>query len=109
MSVTYRDRAGNEIERDRWALLMEDRRYQVLRQDHVGPYFVSTIWIGLDLEPIEGEPMIFETMVFKGDSVDTRRYRCEDDALEGHDAILLEVSLLHAAMPDEAIERSSRQ
>lgn len=92
--IEHYDRAGNLIDIDRWALLMQDRRYQVLVQDHVGPYMVSTVWLGIDHNFDEGPPLIFETMVFKTDSVEGRRYTTEEEALAGHAELLNEVSLL---------------
>jgi hypothetical protein len=51
-------------------------------------YRVSTVWLGLDhnLSGI-GKPLIFETMVFKGNSLsekDIMRYATETEAITGH-------------------------
>src|SRR4249920_1935701 len=52
-----------------WAALLEDNDYRRVAWDEVGPYVVSTVWLGIDYGFGRTEvPLIFETMVF-----DTRR------------------------------------
>lgn len=68
----YFDREGQPIDLHEWGRLSEDRKYKVLKQESVGVFWISTVWLGLDhsfrrrLDPT-GEhepPVIFETMVF---------------------------------------------
>ena len=55
---------------------------------------VSTVWIGLELEPRrKGEaPLIFETMVFPSESnfrdLDCERYATEEQAKAGHEEMV---------------------
>lgn len=60
----YFDRRGNELSMREWTMLFQDRDYQIVRQDHVGDYFVSTVWLGLDHSFTTDSRQIFETMVF---------------------------------------------
>lgn len=62
---------------------------RVVAQTQVGPSFVSTVWIGLDMEFMVGghdRPMVFETMVFDG-PIDgsTVRHPTRELAQFGHD------------------------
>jgi hypothetical protein len=48
----------------RWASEYEGKR-RVVRQEHVGGIFVSTVFLGLDHRfGGEGPPLVFETMAF---------------------------------------------
>lgn len=91
----YFDRRGNPISMREWTSLMEwdQHRYRIVKQERLGDYFISTVWIGLDHAFGTGEPMIFESMVFwegeereEGDDLDEvmRRYSTEEEAIEGH-------------------------
>lgn len=59
----YFDRKGNELSMREWTALFADREYQVVKQEHVGDYFISTVWLGRD-HSWDGQRQIFETMVF---------------------------------------------
>jgi len=62
--------------------------------DWVGPYRISTVFLGIDLGFTTGVPMLFETMVFCGGShqdLECARYPTWDAALQGHQAMLEEV------------------
>ena len=58
------DKRGNRITLREWCMLWEMKDYQILKQEYVGDYWVSTVWLGLDHAFGEGPPLIFETMVF---------------------------------------------
>jgi len=49
---------------------------------------ISTVWLGLDHNFIDGEPLVFETMVFdslhSGKDIYMERYTTWDEALAGH-------------------------
>lgn len=40
------------------------REHRIIQQDKVGTFFISTVWLGLDHGYGEGEPHIYETMIF---------------------------------------------
>ena len=70
---------------------MEDREYKRVDETTVGPYWVSTVWLGLDHRFAgEGPPIIFETMIFQtdqdglGHGLDDQRYCTEAEAKAGH-------------------------
>lgn len=65
----YYDRSGNPISFRDWARISHwdeknDRQYKIVKQEYVGNYWVSTVWLGLDHGFGRGAPLIFETMVF---------------------------------------------
>ncbi|MFH8483633.1 hypothetical protein [Streptomyces sp. NPDC018055] len=66
---------------------------------------VSTVWLGLDHGYSGGDPVIFETMVFRnGDTADeewARRYSSEKEAREGHAEI---VTVIAATVNHDRIE-----
>jgi hypothetical protein len=86
MSLYY-DRGGQPISLDEWSKLMEDPEYRRIGLDEIGPYRVSTVWLGLNhsWSSIVGGPdipIIFETMVFGSD--EQERYATEPQARCGH-------------------------
>lgn len=87
----------------RWAEWLEthDRR---VRSDAIGPYHVSTVFLGLDynfaamLGEEQSQPLLFETMVFQavgvlGGSVGDIQERCStwDEAVAQHERILADM------------------
>jgi hypothetical protein len=86
----YYDRQGRPLGLMEWA-----RRFgtaeRIVVQDRVGPYWISTVWLGLDHAIFGGPPLIFETMIFvDGDSSVPnveyqQRYSTEATARAGHD------------------------
>jgi hypothetical protein len=95
----YFDRQGKPIELMEWARLLDDHDYKIIKQETVGRYFISTVWLGLNHNWIrEGLPLIFETMIFHenkesfseedpfGDYIE--RYYTEEEALSCHEALV---------------------
>ncbi len=71
---------------DEWANQFETMDRQ-LKVDKVKDLNVSTIWLGLNHNYFGGEPLLFETMIFKGHMESMgycNRYSTWDEALEGH-------------------------
>lgn len=90
---TYYDKKGEVIDLNTFAELCEDFNYKVVKQDEIGDFLVSTIWLGIDhnfynIFHGHGKPLIFETMIFsdneKYDDIYQERYSTEEEALEGH-------------------------
>jgi hypothetical protein len=87
-SFHYYDRQGKQISVNEWCDKCVDSEYKVVKQEVVGYYFISTIWIGL-------KENIFETMIFineallKGENDPLmeyeERYSTEEEAFEGHE------------------------
>lgn len=61
----YYDREGNRIGLFEWAELFDDWSYKIVDQDVLGPYWVSTVWMGLNHQYLDGPPLIFESAVFR--------------------------------------------
>lgn len=107
MNLYYYARNGDEITMEQYLPLFADRTYKIVEQTTVGPYQVSTVWLGLDHSFGDfSKPMIFETMVFTSDSwegrdplldLECRRYSTEEEARTGHAEY---VTLLQATTPD---------
>lgn len=57
-------------------------------EDCVNNMRISTVWLGLDHQWVDGEsPLLFETMIFKDNNFDSdylERYSTYEQALEGH-------------------------
>lgn len=77
-----------------WAKAFENTS-RVVKQDTVGKYWVSTVFLGLDhrMSGLEtGKPLIFETMVFSADrkesEFDIERWSTWDEAVAGHEAMV---------------------
>lgn len=108
----YYDRKGEPITMREWLILCEAPDYRGVGWTEVGPYYVSTVWLGLNHNWGEGPPIIFESMVFASEtsvskeletewgtmpsfpyheSFDQRRYGTEDAALAGHAQLVEEV------------------
>ena len=99
--IEYYDKEGRPLDqRSAWELL-EDWDYKRVDSTDVGPYWVSTVWLGLDHRYSgDGPPLIFETMVFlKGErddeehvglqDIDVVRYSSLEQAQEGHQTMVL--------------------
>lgn len=106
------DRQGNRLSMSRWILLTDDEDYRRVASTDVGPYWVSTVWLGMDHSfGLGGRPILFETMVFQRDQRDDRddedvgvrdldcvRYWSEEEALKGHEDM---VTLIRATLQEE--------
>lgn len=104
MSDIY-DRDGKPLTLEQWCELIEHNpNYKRVELTEVGPYRVSTVWLGLDHRfGRNGPPLIFETTVFtsaRDCGEDCWRYTTEEDARAGHWRVVAEVT---ARLPrDEA-------
>lgn len=106
------DKQGNKIKYEEWARLkLQTPGYFRIGLDTVGPYKVSTVWLGHNHRfGGEGPPIIFETMVFLADEwdngrteeryigdIDLVRYCTEEEAKQGHEDMC---TLIRATMQD---------
>jgi hypothetical protein len=84
----YYDRQGKRLTTEEWARRMETLEYKRVAMDTVGTKRISTVWLGLNHNYFDnGLPLIFETMVFEGESWEDEecvRYSTEAEAIEGH-------------------------
>lgn len=101
-------RNGDEITYEQWGELHANHEYRRVALDTIGPYRVSTIWLGLNHGGPYGPPLIFETMVFSVNEwdepgfhglhdFDRHRYSTEQEAVAGHEATCL---LIRATLVD---------
>lgn len=84
------DRQGLPMSTDAWSAKMNDKYKRVALTTACG-YRISTVWLGLDHNfSGKGPPLIFETMVFKGQSYEDlfcARYATEEGARIGHNFV----------------------
>ena len=87
---SYYDTVGNPISMWEWSSIQEIEIRHIAK-DQIGPYQVSTIWLGLNHNHyLNGSPpLIFETMIFTDDDNDLNhyqeRYSTKEQAREGHE------------------------
>jgi 20S proteasome alpha/beta subunit len=100
--VRYYNRQGEPIDMTEWTRLFHPL-YQQIARTTIGPYTVSTVWLGLDHNWGDGPPLIFETMIFGSSNLDEdcHRWSTEAQALAGHAEL---VTLVYATLPDEGKE-----
>lgn len=99
------DRRGNPLSHKDWSRLFTygGWDYKVVAKTQIGPYLVSTVWLGLDHGfGMTEQPLIFETMVFNERTGDTdvdqmHRYATEDEAIRGHEEIEARIRTLYRA------------
>lgn len=102
--ISYYDREGKEISVEEWGRLFEDKSYQILKQDSIRSFFISTIWLGLDHGWTCDELHIFETMVFiKPNNIPCYCHRSgnEQDALSIHEKAVDYAKQLKDSLPEE--------
>lgn len=81
------DRQGNPISsiEEMYRLKMDDA-YRVVKQEDVGPFQVSTVWLGFNIGVTV--PLIFETVVFLDrENLFEARYSTEAEAQGSHEVI----------------------
>ena len=93
--MMYYDKDGLPISINSFAMLMESATYRVVKQDEaLDGSWVSTVWLGFNHNIGSKKIHIFETMVFSkmehGDTIDSRRYATQKEALKGHEEVLKE-------------------
>lgn len=68
-----------------WASFQEKRDRRRVAEDWVGPYRVSTVFLGIDHGDHPTIPIVFETMVFDStDETECYSYATWKEAAEGH-------------------------
>ena len=69
-----------------WARWFESATEErIVAQEHIGDVRISTVFLGMDHSGGQGEPLLFETMVFGGTHDGSqRRYSTRDAAIKGH-------------------------
>lgn len=86
---------GKIIEKEllRWEKWFENIDNRIVKQDNIGKYFISTVFLGLDFNVFgEGEPLLFETMVKNKENEKwtdyQKRYSTYNEALKCHNELL---------------------
>lgn len=90
------DRAGLPISMKEWGQLgygMDD--YRRIGSTNIRRWWISTVWVGLDMSFRNGPPLIYETMIFwrkpkKGGLNSTdwcMRYSTDKEARRGHSEV----------------------
>lgn len=85
--TNFRSRKGEPMELLEWAKAFEEDEIRQVALDHVGPYMISTIWLGID-EPLLAR-CLFESVAFlDGVRVEERFSDTEAEALAEHAEVL---------------------
>lgn len=72
-------------DRDKWIRWIEDGGNRRVAEDWIGDVQVSTVFLAMNHNWWDGEPILFETMIFGGPlHHECWRYSTYDDALSGH-------------------------
>ena len=89
---------GNDISVEAWNYLMslsEVTDCRILANGEIGKFWISTVWLGVNLNYGEGPPLIFETMIFGRDEegIDyddlyMQRYSTKEDAIKWHSVLV---------------------
>lgn len=96
----YYSKEGTPLSSWEWLNYINDIDYKTIQRDTFGPFFVSTVWMGVDhgfdsLRDPDYTPKIFDTMIFHRTEEDIEhktddlhgymeRYCTEEQAIEGH-------------------------
>lgn len=73
-----------------WAKSFKANELRIVAKDQVGPYFVSTVFLGINHNfGHDGPPLLFETMVFnpsgrESKEFDQERVSTRSEAIAGH-------------------------
>lgn len=78
-----------------WGRFFEKRKKRIVKQETIGHYWVSTVFLGINHGFGTGPPVLFETMVFLDkedphdgrESGDCERYCTWDEAAAGHEVV----------------------
>lgn len=98
-SLYYRETEDGGVEpvpRDQWRDAFRDlAKTKRVDRTQVGDYEVSTVFLCIDHGFGEGDPVLYETMVFKGDLTDLfmDRYTSRSEAQKGHNRVVNELRM----------------
>lgn len=82
LTKTHQIRKTSKLET--WAVIMSSP-HRIIKQETVGNYYISTVFLGIDHAFNGGKPILFETMLFsKLPNHQTERYHTWNEALKGH-------------------------
>lgn len=85
IGTLYYDKDGSPLEMMEWAKKIQEMDYKIVARTANGDVLVSTVWLGIDHAFGDHPPIIFETMVFRGDhDGEMARYSTIEEAREGH-------------------------
>lgn len=72
-----------------WGKFCEDRSKRRVARTEIGDVTVSTVFLGINHNFVEGEPILFETMVFGGEHDEYQERCCTwDEAVAMHTRVV---------------------
>lgn len=91
--IGHYDKDGSVLSLEEWAKKFEDSTYKRIAETTLQDgQWVSTVWLGLDYSFGDGDPLIFETVIFKSaedlDELDRARYPTLEATQAGHQAMV---------------------
>lgn len=98
------DRQLQPLDWEEYAILHSFRTlYCRVDESHIGPLWISTVWLGTDMGMWAESPIVFETMIFGPDESEPLhpemrsyvdaivRYASEDEAYQGHASVCMDI------------------
>ena len=78
-----------EPDLQKWGSWMEDQESRKVAYTVIDEVSISTVFLGLDYNFGEGEPILYETMTFGGvHNGEIVRYHTKEEALKGHESLV---------------------
>lgn len=105
--MSFFDREGRPMSLEAWGKAMEDLEGRRIAETFVGPYRVSTVWLGINHNFLGvGPPIIYETMIFdwrdEVRAVDELPFRVRAAIGEVHERLPLDNEMWRYATEDQA-------
>ena len=78
----------------KWGQWLQNNKERIVKQENIGPYFVSTVFLGLDHNWSNGPPILWETLVFGKGPLKDEMTRCggtREQAEAMHEAMVKRV------------------
>lgn len=91
VSAEYYDMDGQPMTIDEWREAWPNMDARRIGWDDINDVTVSTVWLGLNHNLGDGEPLIFETMMFGEHGEYQWRWHTKQEALVGHQRIVAAV------------------
>ena len=86
-----------------WATFFEVNSNRRVALDKIGDVSLSTVFLGINHNFGDGEPLLFETMIFGGERNDEQwRWHTWEEAEQGHKKILEELNRADTPPPKSA-------
>lgn len=88
MYYILKDKKPIEVNISKWVEWQDDFKKKIVKKENINDVEISTVFLGVNHNFGEGEPILFETMIFGGKyDGEQERYCTWDEAIKGHEKI----------------------